>query len=96
MEIHEINNYRKFNISVLPPTNHNGTRVKISEPKRYNKDKTKSVILSYDYEIGDIAQQGLNYLIEKGFKPIARCSEHKYYTILCDNWADEFIELKQI
>tara|TARA_R110000851_G_scaffold304247_1_gene462045 strand:+ start:888 stop:1202 length:315 start_codon:yes stop_codon:yes gene_type:complete len=93
MEIHEINNYRKFNISVLPPTNEKGTRVKITEPKRYNNDKNQSVILSYDYEIGNIGQQGLNYLIEKGFKPIARCSEYKYYTILCDNWAEDFIEL---
>ena len=64
MEIHEINNYRKFNISVLPPTNERGTRVKITEPKRYNTDKNQSVILSYDYEIGNIGQQGLNYLIE--------------------------------
>tara|TARA_R110000824_G_scaffold149864_2_gene320285 strand:+ start:90 stop:413 length:324 start_codon:yes stop_codon:yes gene_type:complete len=92
-EIHEIENYRKFNISILHPTNTRGTRVKITEPKRYNNDKTQTVILSYDYEIGDIGQQGLNYLIEKGFKPIARCSEHKFYTILCDNWAEDFIEL---
>ena len=93
MKIHEINNYRKFNISYLSPTNSRGARVKISEPKRYNDDKTKSIILSYDYAIGEIGQQALNYLIEKGFKPVARCSEYGCYTILCDNWASEFIEL---
>jgi hypothetical protein len=93
MKIHEIENYRKFNVSILRPTNERGTRVKITEPKRYNNAKTRTVILSYDYETGDIGQQALNYLIEKGFKPIARCSEYKYYTILCDNWAEDFIEL---
>ena len=93
MKIHEIHNYRKFNISVLHPTNERGTRVKITEPKRYNNDKTQKVVLSYDYEIGDIGQQALNYLIKQGFKPIARCSENDFYTILCDNWAEDFIEL---
>ena len=93
MLIHNIENHRKFNISFLSPTNHRGARVKISEPKRYNDDKAKSVVLSYCYKTGDIAQQGLNYLIEKGFKPVSRCSEYKFYTILCDNWAEDFIKL---
>ena len=95
MKIHEIQNYRKFNISYLAPTNYLGARVKISEPKRYNNDKTGSITLPYCYKTGDIAQQALNYLLELGFKPVARCSEYKYYTILCDNWADEFITLKK-
>ena len=94
MEIHEIENYRKFNISYLSPTNYLGARVKISEPKRYCNDKTVSVTLSYCYKTGDIAKQALNHLLKLGFKPVARCSEHKYYTILCDNWADDFINLK--
>ena len=93
MLIHEIENHRKFNISFLGPTNYRGARVKISEPKRYHTDKAESVVLSYCYETGDIAQQGLNYLIEKGFKPVSRCSEHKFYTILCDNWAEDFIKI---
>ena len=95
MEIQEIQNYRKFNISYLSPTDYRGARVKISEPKRYNNDKTVSVILSYCYETGDIAKQALDYLLDLGFNPVARCSEYKYYTILCDNWANEFITLKK-
>ena len=94
MKIHKINNYRKFNISHLGATNHRGARVKISEPKRFNTDETKSIYLSYSYGVGDIAQQGLDYLIKLGFKPIARCSEYKFYTILCDSWGEDFIELK--
>ena len=95
MEIQEIQNYRKFNISYLSPTNYRGARVKISEPKRFNDDKTVSITLSYCYKTGDILKQALSHLLELGFKPVARCSEYKYYTILCDNWANEFITLKQ-
>ena len=94
MKIYEIENYRKFNIKYISPDDNRGARVRISEPKRYNTDKTRSVTLSYCYETGDIAQQGLDYLLELGFKPVARCSEYSHYTILCDNWADKFIELK--
>ena len=88
---HEISNYRKFNIKPISPTNHRGARVKITEPARYNDDKTKSVILSSNGE--DSGQQGLDYLISKGFKPVARCSEYGFYTILCDNWGENFIKL---
>ena len=94
MKIYEIENYRKFNIKYISPDDNRGARVRISEPKRYNTDKTRSVTLSYCYETGDIAQQGLDYLLKLGFKPVARCSEYSHYTILCDNWADRFIELK--
>jgi len=56
-EITEIENYRKFNIKYIGPDDNRGARVRISEPKRYNTDKTRSVTLSYCYETGDIAQQ---------------------------------------
>jgi hypothetical protein len=96
MSTEEIPNYRKFNVSIVPPTNFRGTRVKISEPKRYYDDKTVTIFLSYDYEIGNILNQALKYLIKLGFKPIARCSEFKCYTILCDNWApNNYIKLKK-
>ena len=91
MEIHKVKNYRKFNIKPIGPTTHRGARVKITEPARFNNDTTKSIILSSN---GDYcAQQGLEYLISKGFKPVARCFEYGVYTILCDNWGENFIEL---
>lgn len=93
MKIHHIQNFRKFNIFYKGPTNTRGSRVIITEPKRYNNDKNKSITLSYCYETGDVAQQGLDHLIKLGFKPIARCSEFNCYTILCDNWGDKFTEL---
>lgn len=94
MNTYDLPNYRQFKVTFLGPTNHRGARVKISEPKRFVDGKTISVTLSYDYAIGDIEQQALNYLLEKGFKPICRTSETSSCTILCDNWGSEFIELK--
>ena len=94
MNTYDLPNYRQFKITYLPPTNYRGSRIKITEPKRFVDGKTISVTLSYDFAIGDIEQQGLNYLIEKGFKPICRTSETDFYTILCNNWGNEFIELK--
>lgn len=94
MNTYDLPNYRQFKVTFLGPTNYRGSRVKISEPKRFVDGKTISVTLSYDYAIGDIEQQALNYLLEKGFKPICRTSETSSYTILCDNWGSEFIELK--
>ena len=92
--IETVPNFRKFNVSILGPTNHLGARVKITEPKSYYDDKTFSVTLSYDYEIGNILNQALQYLIKKGFNPVARCMEYKCYTILCDNWGEDYINLK--
>jgi hypothetical protein len=94
MNTYDLPNYRQFKVTFLGPTNYRGARVKISEPKRFVDGKTISVTLSYDYAIGDIEQQALNHLLQKGFKPICRTSETSSYTILCDNWGGEFIELK--
>tara|TARA_R110000744_G_scaffold356884_1_gene463655 strand:+ start:349 stop:633 length:285 start_codon:yes stop_codon:yes gene_type:complete len=94
MQIQDLSNFRKFNITFIAPTNQRGSRVKITEPKRYDTDKAQSVTLSYSYEVGDIAQQALNYLIEKGFKPVSRCSDFNSFTILCDNWGEDFTQLK--
>ena len=91
MKIHHIQNFRKFDISYLGPTNTRGSRVKITEPKRFLKDKNKSIYLSYDYSISDIAQQALNHLVKLGFKPVARCSEFSHYTILCNNFGEDYI-----
>lgn len=93
IKVHEITNLRQIKATFMPPTNTRGARVKIWEPKRYNDDKIKPVILSFDYAIGDIQQQALNYLLEKGFNVVARASDIDSYILLCDNWGEEFIEL---
>jgi len=91
MRTYEIPNYRQFKVKFIAPTNHRGARVKIYEPKRYNDDKTTSITLSYNYEIGDILQQAVNWLIDNGFtKIISRCSQYENYTLLVDSWGEEF------
>ena len=94
MEIHEIKNLRQFKVTFKAPTNHRGAGVKITETARYEGDKTVSVSLSYNYEIGDVAQQALNHLNGLGLKVVARCSDKNSYTILCDNWGLDFIALE--
>lgn len=88
-----IPNFRVFKISYLPVTNSKGARVKIIETKRYNNDKTRTVILSYCYETGDILQQGINFLTEKGFNIVGRASDINSYFVFADNWGENFKEI---
>jgi len=84
-------NYRCFKVKVLPPTNTLGTRIKIFESdqtndKRYN-DK---IVLSYDYQIGNVVNQAVKFLTDKGFKPVCQtCDKYSYY-LLCDNYGDNY------
>ena len=68
----EVENYRQIKIKYISPTNHRGSRLCIYEPKRYNKDKTEKVYLSYDYSIGCIQEQAFKYLTDKGFNIVAK------------------------
>jgi hypothetical protein len=95
-ESHKIPNYRMIKVSFLAPTNTRGSRVKIYETNRYNDTKTKSKIFSYSYKTGDVLQQAINILERNGFNIVCRASEFNNYVILCDNWADEFIEVNNL
>lgn len=92
-EVHEIPNYRQFKVKTLPATDTRGTRVQITETRRYNDQKTRFVTLSYDYEIGDIQEQALRYLQDRGFNIVARASELDHYLLLADNWGENYLEL---
>jgi predicted small secreted protein len=92
--LNEIRNYRQIKVKYIPCTNITGSRICIYEPKRYNDDKTIRVYQSYSSRIGCIQEQAFQYLKEKGFNIIAKASEFENYVFLCDNWADEFRELK--
>lgn len=92
---YSIPNYRQIKVRVLPSTNTRGTRIKIYEPTRFMAEPNKSVCLSYSQEIDDALEQAYNYIVDLGFKPIARCSDVEGFTILCDNWAEDFVELKK-
>tara|TARA_R100000963_G_C4557070_1_gene47500 strand:+ start:190 stop:495 length:306 start_codon:yes stop_codon:yes gene_type:complete len=93
MKLNDIKNYRQIKIKYLGPTTHNGSKLCIYEPKRYNKDITKRVYLPYDHSIGCIQEQAYKYLIDKGFNIVSKASEFENYIFLADNWADDFIEI---
>ena len=94
MKTHEIPNLRQIKVKYIPPTNYRGSRVCIYEPRRYNNDKTNRVYLCYDYEVGCIQQQAINYLTERGFNIVSRASELENYMLYADNWGENFIEIK--
>lgn len=90
----ETPNLRVFKIKYVPPTNNRGSRVEIKETKRYRDQKDDKVLLSYDYEIGDVLEQALRYLKDKGFEIVCRGSENNHYYVLANNWGTNFINLK--
>tara|TARA_R110000868_G_scaffold800_3_gene5884 strand:+ start:530 stop:829 length:300 start_codon:yes stop_codon:yes gene_type:complete len=89
MEAFDVKNYRKINVKFIPPTNYSGSRIKIFETKRYDKQKTKSKTFAYSYEIGNIEQQAYTILINNGWQIVARCQEYGSYSFLCDGWAND-------
>lgn len=89
-----IPNLRVFKVKYIGPTNTRGSRVEIKEIKRFNGQKDDKVTLSYDYQIGDILEQALQYLDSKGFEIVARGSEYNHYYILVDSWGEDFKDLK--
>lgn len=92
----EAPNYRQIKVKYLAPTNHNGSRIKIYEPKRYNNDKTQGKIFSYCYKTGDVQEQAFNILKNNGFNIVCKASEFENYIFLCDNWADDFKQIKDL
>lgn len=93
MKTQDVKNFRIFKIAYVPPTNYKGAGVRITETKRYNDDKTKTVTESYCYETGDILQQGIDFLTEKGFNIVGRASDINTYYIFADNWGENFKEI---
>ena len=82
---------RPIKVKYLPPTNHRGARVKIFEPNRQT-----SVIVPYDYSETNDDTQAFNLLTSKGFNIVARAYDGDTTILLCDNWGENFIDLKTI
>ena len=95
-QAYKINNYRQIKVKFLGPTNNNGSRLKIYEPKRYNNDKTQSKTFSYCYKTGCIMEQAYNILIDNGFDVVARASDNENYIFLCDNWDEDFKQITNL
>ena len=89
-------NYRVIKVKFLGATDYTGSRIKIYETKRFNDDKTQSKIFSYDYAVGNVLQQAIGILKEKGFNIVGTGSEFDNYYIICDNWGENFKEIKNL
>jgi hypothetical protein len=93
---YQIQNLRQIKVSFLSPTNTLGSRIKIYEPKRYNDEKEQSKIFSYCYETRDVQEQSYKILIANGFNVVCRASDINNYIFLCDNWSENFVQIKDI
>lgn len=78
-----LNHLRAFNVKCLPTTNFKGTRVLINDLRH-----KKRIILSYDYEIGNIKNQAFKFLNDLGIKVNSfYYNEKDYsYTLLTENF----------
>ncbi|WP_067516929.1 hypothetical protein [Endozoicomonas ascidiicola] len=92
MDLYTLPNFRAIKIKFVSCTNHRGARVKLTDD--YVTEKKQSVYLSYDYAVGDVFQQAINYLIERGFKVAGRATTEKEYIALVDHWGDDYKTLK--
>jgi hypothetical protein len=92
----QVKNYRQIKVKFLGPTNHRGARIKIYEPKRYYDNPEQSKIFSYSYKYGDIMEQAYATLVLNGWNVVARASDAENYIFLCDNWSDDFKEIKDL
>ena len=89
-------NTRMIEATYVPMTNERGERIKIFERARYSGDRMKSKVFSYDYEYCDVSTQALSKLEAAGFNIVCRSSTPSSFVFLCHNWADEYIEIKDI
>ena len=62
--------FRAFELKILAPTNHRGTRLKIMDLRSSNANDTlhKSVILNWDYSCNTIVDQAQKYFKKIGIK----------------------------
>lgn len=89
-------NYRIIKVKFLGATDYTGSRIKIYETKRFKDEKTQSKIFSYDYAVGNVLKQALEILKENGFNIVGTGSEFDNYYIICDNWGENFKEIKNL
>jgi len=97
-EFYKKPNLRQIKVKYLSATTYRGARVKIYEPKRFSSRKVESKIFSYCYkhDTGGIYQQAYDILMKNGFNVICRASEQDDVIFLCDNWNENFINIKDL
>ena len=76
-------NKRIIQVKFLPPTNHRGDRIVLTEDRF---EKTDKVTISYSYKYNDAIEQAIEYLENKGIK-IESKGQFKGVTYLSsDSW----------
>ena len=96
MKAFELPNYRQIKVKYIPPTNHNGGRICIYEPKRYNDDTVQRKYFPYCYETGDVMEQAYEILIRNGWIIVCRACEQENYIFMALNWGDDFKQVKEL
>ena len=86
-------NKRIIQVKFLPPTNHRGDRIVLTEDRF---EKTDKITISYSYKYNDAIEQAIEYLENKGIK-IESKGQFKGITYLSsDSWqydTKEFISI---
>lgn len=65
--LYKIQNMRAFEVKYLGHTNHNGSRIRITDT-RHNR----SIIIPYDYESNSATETALKYLNKRGFRIVKK------------------------
>jgi len=90
-----IPNLRMFKVKFLGPTNHKGARVTITEPAARELTFKHRIVLSYSYSLGDVLEQAVQHLQDIGMNVTCTGSMGDEYCIMCDNFAEDWVELKK-
>ena len=84
-KVKSIGNVRVFSFKYLGPTNHRGSRIKITD-KWFGKSKT----IPWDYTFNSSYEGAIAYLIDQGFDVASMNSEEQI--IIINGWTSQ--ELK--
>lgn len=92
----EFPNLRIIKVKFVGASNNRGERICIEEPKRFNDDKPARKYFGYSYEHDNVQGQAAEILQRNGWNIVARASDTEAYYFLCDNWAEDFKEVKDL
>ncbi len=98
--VYGVPNYRAIKVKFLFPTNNRGLRIKFWEEPRSNTEEKKSIVFPVSNtdmsESDSLSYIGHEILKRNNFDIICRHSDANTVTFLCDNWAEDFKEIKEI